>query len=345
MARTTRISPTLMLMRLHPGSASKILVWPLVLWLPGCAGIQSSLAPAGREAERIATIFWWMSGGALVVWAGVMALAIYCIRLRAEAPNRRRDRMLIVGGGVVVPTIVLTVLLVYGLAMLPGLVARAPEGSLQVEVTGEQWWWRVRYLRPGLEPVVLANEIRLPVGEPVEFRLGSDNVIHSFWIPSLAGKMDMIPGRETRLTLRPSATGIFRGVCAEYCGTSHALMSFYVEVMEAEDFARWLQQQAAPAEPPSEAVARRGEELFFATGCSACHTIRGTPATGTIGPDLTHVGSRLSLAGGVLPNEPAAFARWIARPRQVKPGVHMPAFGMLPAHELQALAAHLKGLR
>ena len=192
------------MMRIHLRSA---LIGTLALWLSGCSGVQSSLAPAGREADRIAGIFWLMSGGALLVWVAVIALAIYCARLHSEGPNRRRDRILIIGAGVVVPTMVLTALLVYGLAMLPGLVARAPDGSLQVVVTGEQWWWRVHYLRPGLEPVVLANEIRLPVGEPVQFRLESDNVIHSFWIPSLAGKVDMIPGRITNLALMPTRTG------------------------------------------------------------------------------------------------------------------------------------------
>jgi cytochrome c oxidase subunit 2 len=314
------------------------------VWLAGCAGVQSSLAPAGREAERIADLFWWMAGGALGVWAAVMLLAIYCVRVRATARTVRRDRLLIVGGGVVVPTIVLTVLLVYGLMMLPPLVARAPDGSLQVVVIGEQWWWRVRYLRDGAEPIDLANEIRLPAGAPVQFRLESDNVIHSFWVPSLAGKIDMIPGRVTYLALQPTATGIYRGACAEYCGTSHALMNFYVEVMEPSAFARWLDGQAAPARAPADPLAARGQEVFFASGCSACHTVRGTGAAGVIGPDLTHVGSRLSLGGGLLPNEPEALRRWIAETDRIKPGVHMPRFGMLPAEDVRALAAYLQGL-
>lgn len=311
----------------------------------GCEGIQSTLAPSGREAGRIAALFWWMVGGAVLAWAGTIALAMYYAWRPAGTRNRRRDRLLIVGGGVAVPTIVLTVLLVYGLAMLPAAVARAPEGSLQVVVIGEQWWWRVRYLRPGSDEVVLANEIRLPVGEPVQFRLESDNVIHSFWIPSLAGKMDMIPGRVTWLTVRPTATGVYRGACAEYCGTSHALMAFYVEVMEKDAFAQWLARQAAPAAPAVDELAERGAEQFLSNGCGACHTVRGTPATGVIGPDLTHVGSRLSIGAGILPNEPAQLYRWIASTEHVKPGVHMPPFGMLPDADLHALAAYLHGLK
>ena len=311
--------------------------------LAACDGLQSTLAPAGREAERIAGLFWWMTGGALVTWVVVIALAVHFTR-RPAARHRRRDSILIIGGGVVVPTLVLTVLLIYGLAMLPPAVARAPAGSLQVVVIGEQWWWRVRYLGPEGE-VVLANEVRLPVGEPVQFRLESDNVIHSFWIPSLGGKMDMIPGRVTNLTLYPTATGTFRGACAEYCGTAHALMAFYVQVLEPQEFDEWLRDQAAPAVPPASPLAALGETVFLATGCHACHTIRGTPADGEIGPDLTHVGSRLSLAAGILDNDPDAFRYWIASTDHAKPGVHMPAFGMLPDADLQALGAYLEGLQ
>lgn len=317
----------------------------LALILPGCTGVQSALAPAGREAERIADLFWWMTGVGVVVWLAVIALAWYCYKVEGDPRNRRRTNALIIGGGALIPTLVLAILLAYGLAMLPPAVARAPEGSLQIAVTGEQWWWRVRYLTPAGEPVDLANEIRLPVGEPAEFRLDSDNVIHSFWIPSLAGKMDMIPGRITWLAVRPTATGIFRGACAEYCGESHALMAFYTEVMERPAFDRWLQHQASPAAAPAGPEAARGRDLFFTMGCHACHTIRGTPADGVIGPDLTHVGGRLSLGAGILPTDQAAFVRWIARTTDVKPGVHMPAFGMLPDAELHALAAYLMGLK
>jgi cytochrome c oxidase subunit 2 len=206
------------------------------------------------------------------------------------------------------------------------------------------WWWRVRYQSASGPSVELANEIHLPVGEPVEFQLESDNVIHSFWIPSLGGKMDMIPGRVTRLVLTPTRTGLFRGACAEYCGTSHALMTFDVIVEEKPEFDRWLAHQAQLAKPSTEPVAKQGQDLFLATGCHACHTVRGTPASGIIGPDLTHVGSRLSLAAGTLPAEHDEFRRWIALTEDVKPGAYMPKFDMLPAEQLHALAVYLKGL-
>jgi cytochrome c oxidase subunit II len=315
------------------------------LALVGCGGAQSALDPAGRGAEGIAALFWWMTGGALVIWVAMVALAIYAIWSRREAHTERQAKLLILGGGVAFPTVTLAGLLTYGLAILPGLVAPAPDGSLQIAVSGQQWWWRVRFLPPDGEPVELANEIRLPVGEPVEFLLESLDVIHSFWIPSLGGKVDMIPGRGTRLVLRPTRTGNFRGVCAEYCGSSHALMAFDVVVVEKEDFARWLALQREPAAEPTDPLAARGRELFLANGCSACHTIRGTPADGVVGPDLTHAGGRASLGAGTLRNERGAVLRWVRDTETLKPGVHMPAFDMLPEPELRALAAYLESLQ
>jgi cytochrome c oxidase subunit 2 len=311
----------------------------------GCGGAQSALDPAGPAAQRIADLFWWMSGGAVVIWLAVVGLAVYAIYIRRETESARQLRWLILGGGVVFPTLTLTVLLAYGLSMLPDLLAAAPAGSLRVHVTGEQWWWRVRYAPASGAPVELANEIRLPVGAPVEFQLDSADVIHSFWIPSLGGKMDMIPGRTTRLVLHPTRTGVFRGACAEYCGSSHAYMSFAVVVQPADAFDAWLAEQRQPARPAREPLAAAGQEIFLSSGCGACHAVRGTPADGVIGPDLTHVGGRLTVAAGRLDNTPGALRGWIARADRLKPSVHMPAFGMLPADELDALGAYLESLR
>jgi cytochrome c oxidase subunit II len=212
-------------------------------------------------------------------------------------------------------------------------------------VIGEQWWWRIRYEPAEGEPVELANEIRLPVGQPVEFELESPDVIHSFWIPPLGGKMDMIPGRTTRLLLHPTRTGTFRGACAEYCGTSHALMAFDVVVSEEAEFNGWLEQQRRPVAESSESIVNAGRELFFLNGCAACHSIRGTEARGVVGPDLTHVGSRLSIGAGIVPNGPEGFRRWIAQTDKVKPDVRMPHFGMLPPEELESLSAYLESLQ
>ncbi len=315
-----------------------------ILWLAGCEGPLSTLEPAGRGAAQIAELFWWMTGGAALVWLSVVGLAVYAIRVSPEAHSVRKAKWLIIGGGAVFPTIVLSGYLVYGLALMPALLAPAGEGGLQIEVSGEQWWWRVRYITPEGETVELANEVRLPVGRRVDFLLSSPDVIHSFWIPSLGGKLDMIPGRVNRLTLEPTKVGTYRGACAEYCGTAHALMQFYAVVEEEDAFAAWLTRQAKPAAPPTSALAARGQRLFLSNGCGACHTVRGTEADGVVGPDLTHVGSRVSLGGGLLPTEPEDFLRWVAHTEAVKPGVHMPAFGMLPDEELRALAAYLSEL-
>lgn len=313
--------------------------------IAGCAGPQSTLDPAGRAAESIASLFWWMVAGAAVTWLLVVGLVVYYQVIRPGEHDVRRTRFLIIGGGALLPTILLGVLLVYGLAILPALVAPAPEGSLRIVVSGVQYWWRVRYEPPNGPAVDLANEIRLPVDVPVEFELQSEDVIHSFWIPSLGGKIDAFPGRRTRLALEPTRTGVLRGVCAEFCGTSHAFMSFYVEVMERDAFDAWLARQAAPAAVPADPLAARGATLFLSNGCGSCHTVRGTPADGAVGPDLTHVGARMSLGAGLLANDADAFVRWIENPAAVKPGVHMPAYDMLPDDDLRALASYLDQLQ
>src|SRR5918995_608054 len=300
---------------------------------------QSALVTAGRDAERIAELFLVMTAGALIVWAVVVALAVYAIRAR-ETYSARAANLLVIGGGVALPTVVLAALLAYGLPVLPEILTPAPEGSLQIDVTGKQWWWRVRYVSDR-GAVETANELRLPVGERVNLRLVSTDVIHSFWVPSIAGKMDLIPGRVTHLALEPTRTGVFRGACAEYCGASHALMAFHVVVMERDEFDAWLAHQAQPAQAPPHAEATQGQVAFTANGCTACHTIRGIASTGTVGPDLTHVGSRLRIGAGTLPNGRDALVQWIAQTDTVNPGVHMRAFRPPPMAVVAALPPYL----
>jgi cytochrome c oxidase subunit 2 len=310
----------------------------------GCDGPQSALVTAGRDADRIAQLFTVMAVGGLIVWVGVVIVAVHAIRTRRETESQRTASLLIIGGGVAVPTVVLGALLFYGLRMLPEIVAASPAGTRLIDVSAKQWWWRVRYVTDG-RVVETANELRLPVGQRVELQLSSTDVIHSFWVPSIAGKMDMIPGRCTRLALEPTRTGVFRGACAEYCGTSHALMNFVVVVMEPAEFEGWLQRQSEPAPASTEAVAAEGQAAFVSNGCGACHTVRGTVADGVVGPDLTHVGSRLHIGAGTLGNEADSLRRWIAETDAVKPGVHMPAFRALPPATLTALGAYLESLR
>jgi cytochrome c oxidase subunit 2 len=225
---------------------SRLLPAACLALLAGCAGPQSALDPAGRTAERISHLFWWMTGVAGIVWIAVVLLAIYAVRKPAGTDRRSAANKLIFAGAVT-PAVVLCCLLAYGLAMLREVLAPVPEGSLRIRVYGEQWWWRIRYEPPGRQPFELANEVRLPVGQPVEFLLHSHNVIHSFWIPSLGGKVDLIPGRVNRLALHPTKTGVFRGVCAEYCGIAHAHMAFHAIVVPKDEFVRWLEKESKPA--------------------------------------------------------------------------------------------------
>jgi cytochrome c oxidase subunit II len=332
------------------------IVCALFVLLNGCAGEQSALAPAGREAASILKLFWWMLGGASVVWCSVVGLTFYAIYLKRNRHYARLTSWIVIGGGVIVPTLLLTILLCFGLSMLPKLLEPAPEGSLVVEVQGVQWWWRVRYLSDdkspaasresmARQPIDLANEICVPVNEAIEFRLKSEDVIHAFWIPSLGGKVDMIPGRTTRLVLHPWRTGIYRGVCAEYCGTSHALMNFYVRVVSRSEFDEWLRSQSQPALEPSDPIAQRGQKTFTRNGCGACHTVRGTSAAGSVGPDLTHFGSRHSLAAGVYLNESSMLTTWLRHPDHVKPAAEMPAFHVLGDEQLAELVAYLEQLK
>lgn len=318
-----------------------------LLSLAGCGRPQlSALAPSAPEAETIARLFWIMAAGAALVWVAVLAVALYSTA-RPRSGTRRRAMWLIVGAGVVAPTLVLGALLLYGLVLMPRLRGPAADDGPRIAVSGEQWWWRVRYQGfPGTTgEVVLANEIRLPVGERTRLLLDSPDVIHAFWIPPLGGKVDMIPGRTTELVLQPRRPGVFRGVCAEYCGTSHAHMRFAAVAMQRGAFDRWLRRQAAPARTPRSDPERRGQQAFLRNGCGACHAIRGTSARGHVGPDLTHVGSRLELAAGTLPNDAAAFRLWIADAHALKPDALMPPFAALPGTELQAMALYLDGLR
>jgi cytochrome c oxidase subunit 2 len=248
--------------------------------------------------------------------------------------------------GIVVPAVILTSLLGYGVWLMHAGRASAREGDVRrIEVVGEQWWWRVTYVGQHGVGIASANEIRIPVGQVVELVLRSADVIHSFWVPNLAGKVDMIPGRTTYLRLGADRPGTFRGQCAEYCGGPHALMAMEMVALPKGDYEAWLAAQTAPAAKPTADNAARGLALFLSAGCGACHVIRGTAAAGTIGPDLTHVASRRSLAANLLPVSKDSLARFITDNQHVKPGNRMPAFRIFSDADLDALAAFLAGLR
>jgi cytochrome c oxidase subunit II len=309
----------------------------------GCSGIQSALDPAGDEAASIASLFWVMTTVGGAIWLGVVGLLVYALMERRSTIADGSAGQLILWGGAIFPAFVLIVLLAYALWLMPSLrpFSREAAVSLTIEVTAKQYWWRVVYHRAGNPPIVAANEIRLPVGERVEFTLRSEDVIHSFWIPALGGKMDMIPGRVNRLSLTATKPGTFRGPCAEYCGTSHALMAFTAIPMTSGDFQSWIAAEAAP----SPGLDGPGATLFVRHGCGACHSVAGTDARGMIAPDLSHIGSRETLGAGILSNSAENLALFIAEPDRFKPGVQMPAFGMLPNDDIRMIAAWLKGLK
>jgi cytochrome c oxidase subunit II len=312
--------------------------------LGSCTGIQSALSPAGEEAAQVATLFWVMTAGGFVIWALVVLVSLYASRWKRSTYSEEAAGRLILWAGVAFPVTVLAALLAYALWLMPSLrpFASADGAKLRIEIVGGQFWWHVVYHRDGSPRVVSANEIRLPVGERVEFELTSRDMIHSFWIPSLGGKMDLIPGRTNRLSLLAIKAGTYRGQCAEFCGTSHALMAFPAIAMEPTELVAWLDARGRPS--PGVVASGQGKDIFLREDCGDCHRVDGTTANGTSGPDLSHVGSRVTIGAGLFENETKALARFIAHSGSVKRGSLMPAYLQLSEDELDAIAVWLKGL-
>lgn len=319
--------------------------WVLVplFSLSACEGAQSALVPAGRDAAEILDIFLVTLAGAVILWVALNGAFFVLTRWRPQPMAEQYARPLLIGAGIVMPSVLLIALLIWALGILPH--QRAPGNGLRIHVTAEQWWWRVEYWPEGATaPIVTANEIRLPVGQRTEFTLSAARVIHSFWIPSLGGKMDMLPGRDTMMSLHPERPGLYRGQCVEFCGIGHAWMAFAAVVVPEAEFDAWLDREAREAVSPEGEAARRGAQLFATEGCGACHTIRGTDAVGEVGPDLTHVGSRRTLGAGRLGTTLDDYARWIRHTDELKPEVRMPTYDHLSDTEARDLAAYLKGL-
>ncbi len=318
----------------------------LLVLLAGCNPEQSAFAPAGAEAERINILFWIMTIAGGLILAGVIVLSAVAIYAGETFRSRLSSERFIIGAGLVFPVVVLSMLLVYGFVVLrAGASAPSPDNGLRFVITGEQWWWRVTYFDADGNSFESANELHIPVGQPVRLELTTADVLHSFWVPRLAGKLDMIPGRTNILTITATEEGVSRGQCAEYCGGAHALMSFHVVAQTPEDFEAWMEKESGPAVRNEAEPAARGAQLFLDSGCGACHTIRGTPAAGVIGPDLTHVGSRRSLAAATLPNTAEAFAHWIANNQHIKPENKMPPYNIFTRSELEDLAFYLESLQ
>ena len=298
-------------------------------------------------------LFWLFIAICGVVWVLVMLALLYGIfprsaaqsadPLRLDAAQERRSA-LAVGGLTVATAIVLVFFTIISFLGSRGLNASS-DAKVEIEVTGHQWWWSVRYVDPDpSKTFTTANEIRVPVGQPVKAKLVADDVIHSFWVPNLSGKKDLIPGQHNELIFTAARSGVYRGQCAEFCGDQHARMGLRVVAESPEDFALWRARQLEPARSMDDPAAQNGEQIFLKNGCGLCHTIRGTAAGGRLGPDLTHVGSRQAIAADALPNSVGNIAGWIADPQAVKPGNHMPRVP-LGSGELNALAHYLAGLQ
>jgi cytochrome c oxidase subunit 2 len=305
----------------------------------------SPLHPASPEARTIANVWWLMFGLAAAVYAIVagfiVAAATRGRRHGTAREGRSSDERFIWLGGIVAPVAILGLLAVVTVDSTND-IRRPARGPLRVEVVGKRWWWAVRY---PTQRITTANEIRIPVGRPVEVRVRSDNVLHSFWVPQLGGKIDLIPGQTNTTTFTARTAGTFRGECAEYCGLQHANMNFVVIAEAPAAFDRWAVQHRndLPAGPRSELEAR-GEAAFVRSSCAGCHTIRGTDAHGILGPDLTDFGGRSSIGAKTVPNDRGHLEGWIADPQSIKPGALMPPSSLEP-DELTAIVAYLESLK
>ncbi len=310
----------------------------------------SVLAPAGPAAAQLARLSWYLIAMVSVVALFVFVLLLVGLRRRGsgsfeEPPQKELDerivRRWVLLGGAVFPAVVLAVTLVLALLVLGATGGPAGGEPADIELVGRQWWWEVRYPALGITG---ANELHIPVGRPVRVRVRTADVIHSLWVPQLHGKLDMVPGKANEIVLEASRPGVYRGGCAEYCGRQHTNMELYVVAHDEVQFTHWSAAQRQYAAPPATPLQASGARVFESHGCGFCHTIRGTDARGSIGPDLTHVSSRRRIAGGILPSTQAAFGGWVANPHILKPGTRMPAFA-LPGPELRALSAYLESLR
>ncbi|MEH2535449.1 cytochrome c oxidase subunit 2 [Bradyrhizobium sp. AZCC 1588] len=315
--------------------------------LGGCTSdVQSVMNPSSLQAVRIAEVAWFLFGFGTFVLVLVIVTLLLAIRGPLRARQALARESTVIWLGIAFPAVTLTVLLVYGVWVTRSHLNLPRGGSnVSIEVVGEQWWWRVMYHAPTGPQIASANEIRIPVGSPVTLKLKAADVIHSFWVPNLGGKVDMIPGRMTQLQLTVDRPGIYRGQCAEYCGGPHALMAMDVIAMSSSDYAAWLKRAATVPATPETDIGLHGRSIFLAAGCGACHTVRGTAAAGSVGPDLTHIGARRSVGIDTLPLTRENLMRFIVDGQHVKPGNLMPEFRVLQPQQLEALVSYLLSLK
>ena len=320
-------------------------------------GVQSALDPKGPKAEAIANLNWFLVVTSALVYVAVIAALLYALRratIRPVAfmatdvnePERERTRTRWVAGATATTALILLLFIFVDVSTARSLSQVGGPRPLRIDVVGHQWWWEIKYPDVG-DPqniVETANEIHVPVGRAVFIKMTSGDVIHSFWAPNLDGKKDLIPGHETRTWFRADSAGVYRGQCAEFCGHQHANMAFFIVAQPRADFERWLTAQKSPAATPTDSLAQEGERVFLSGTCSMCHTIAGTAAGSNVGPDLTHLASRRTIAAGTLPNTTGNLAGWILDPQSIKPGAKMPP-NQLDPQALRALLAYLATLK
>jgi cytochrome c oxidase subunit II len=322
------------------------------LVLAGCGGWQSVIDAHGAPALSLKHLILLIVATCSVVWALVMVVLLLALWRRrmvrnlplALEPRSQRRMTVAVTGAVIVTVMTISAFTISSFLTTRQLNAAGGD-DLTIKVRGLQWWWGVEYF--GSKPdrrFETANEIHIPVGQNVHLQLEGLDVIHSFWVPSLAGKQDLIPGRSNALTIRAEHAGVYRGQCAEFCGLQHAHMAFFVVAEDQAAFDAWARSQRDDAVAASQPEVMAGKQVFLSKPCAACHTIRGTSADGKNGPDLTHVGGRKYLAAGLFETTRGSLAAWIADPQTLKPGNNMPMVP-LEAEELRSVSAYLASLK
>jgi cytochrome c oxidase subunit 2 len=334
-----------------------VFVLASLLSLPALAQ-QSVLDPAAMQSQRIANLWWFLLAVLTVIFLiviGVMLRALMRIHRGMDqeplehihAPSGKTENKLktVVTAATVVTAVLLLVFIVTSVATGKSVGRFIETPAITIEVMGNQWWWNVRYLDDNANQIITtANEIHIPVGLPVAIRGSSLDVIHSFWVPNLNGKFDLIPSRVTYESIRADRPGHFRGQCAEFCGMQHAHMALWVVAEPQEEYEAWARAQRKPARPPDDPDTERGQQVFLNNGCVLCHSIQGTRAAGQNGPDLTHFGGRLTIAAGTRPNTKGDLAGWISDPQAIKPGNHMATIP-IRSEDLQPLVDYLESLK
>jgi len=353
----------------HVGAAA------LLTAVAGCArelhSSESALAPAGPQAQRIATLTWMFMGVCAVVYVLVILALFGALLHRRKAslnlPNndpvepdmqgeKRTWTTVLTCTGITVITLFVLLIADFSVGRAAYKFSTADPDPMHIQIIGHQWWWEIHYTdwpdrfgeRMAYNTFATANEFHIPVDpdHPVSVQLDieSHDVIHSFWVPNLSGKRDLIPGHGTSLWIRADHPGTYYGECAEYCGYQHANMRLVVVAEPVEKFRAWLDAQRTPPPEPTTEAQKRGRDVFMHTACATCHTIGGTSARGLVGPNLTHVGSRILIAGGALQNVPGNLGGWIIDPQRIKPGAVMPRINLAP-DDLRNLLEYVQSLK